>query len=408
MELAKNVNIKWLDVKKFKTVTVNFDFYLPFKKEYHTAYYLLCDLIGEYSKKYPSKQTMTKTKDLLYGLSVESMTGVLKNVSHFVLSYSFLDPRFVDDVDYEDYLTFIKDTLFDLYVDDNLFAEVRSNFEDRIRRQLDKPNVYLHETMLETLAFDDKLFGYKKIDKRQELKELTLETLQNAYRSLLEEAVINIFVLGANEDFVKSFKTLPFKDRSKTIIDYTPVSLKEHGLITIDKDISQTYLEIMYENGCCSDLNVYVKALVATVMLGMGPTSLLFTRVREESSLCYNIYASIYQNEGLCSITSAISKKNLNKTLMLIDEIIDDLKKGNFSEELLSTSKEYLINNLLSGSDTARNIIDFEVGNVLHDRDISLKDYLALISKVTFADVKEVFNRFVKKATVVLEGNYDE
>ena len=58
--------------------------------------------------------------------------------------------------------------------------------------------------------------------------------------------------------------------------------------------------------------------------------------------------------------------------------------------------------------DTARNIIDFEVGNVLHDRDISLKDYLALISKVTFADVKEVFNRFVKKATVVLEGNYDE
>ena len=41
MELAKNVNIKWLDVKKFKTVTVNFDFYLPFKKEYHIAYYLL-------------------------------------------------------------------------------------------------------------------------------------------------------------------------------------------------------------------------------------------------------------------------------------------------------------------------------------------------------------------------------
>ena len=39
---------------------------------------------------------------------------------------------------------------------------------------------------------------------------------------------------------------------------------------------------------------------------------------------------------------------------------------------------------------------------------ISLKDYLALISKVTFADVKEVFNRFIKKATVVLEGNYDE
>ena len=408
MELAKNVNIKWLDVKKFKTVTVNFDFYLPFKKEYHTAYYLLCDLIGEYSKKYPSKQTMTKTKDLLYGLSVESMTGVLKNVSHFVLSYSFLDPCFVDDVDYEDYLAFIKDTLFDLYVDDNLFVEVRSNFEDRIRCQLDKPNVYLHETMLKTLAFDDKLFGYKKIDKRHELKELTLETLQNAYRSLLEETVINIFVLGANEDFVKSFKTLPFKDRSKTIIDYTPVSLKEHGLITVVKDISQTYLEIMYENGCRSDLNVYVKALVATVMLGMGPTSLLFTRVREESSLCYNIYASIYHNEGLCSITSAISKKNLNKTLKLIDEIIDDLKKGNFSEELLSTSKEYLINNLLSGSDTARNIIDFEVGNVLHDRDISLKDYIALISKVTFADVKEVFNRFIKKATVVLEGNYDE
>ena len=409
MNLARNVDLKITKTDKFKDITVHFDFHLPYVEDDYLAYYVLSDLLGEYSDRYPDKLSMTKRKDLLYGAKVEGNAEVFRNTLHFSLVYHFLDPSFITDITFKDDIAFIEETLFHPSFSPKIIEEIKLNYQDRVIRYLDKPGNLLNERTKEELAKDHRLFHDQCGDKRYLLAKTDLIKVQKAYEHLLNDAKISVYVLGnvTEADFM-DLKKWGLSTRDDILFDLSPVRLKEHGYVEYQKDISQAYLRIVYNCDTQSDPANYFKRLVANTILGSGPSSRLFKIVREENSLCYSIYSLIKRSEGLAEIVAAASYVHIAKMCSLIDKIITDLGDKGPKEEELMVAKTYLINALNANDDTAKNIIDHLIANDIYQTDLTLHDYIEFIKQVTWDDVKGIVSAYRKKGTFVLRGLDDE
>lgn len=409
MNLIQNIDLKVVETEKFKDITVYIDFRLPYVDDDYLAYFILSDLLGEYSDCFPDKLSMTKMKDLLYGITVEGSAEVFRNNLHFSLIYRFLDPSFVADVTLKDDLDFIEETLFHPYFDEGIVNEIKQNYQDRIIRYLDKPANFLTERVKEVLSQDHRSFFERRSDKRDLVARTDLLKVKKAYDHLLNDAEIRIYILGNVEkgDFAQ-FEKWPMGKKNAASADLSPIKLSDHGYIEFQKDISQAYLRIVFDCDCDNRQPDYFKWLVTNTILGSGPSSLLFKIVREQNSLCYSVYSVVRRSEGLAEIAAASSFEHINKICLLTNEIMHDLATDGPKEDDLKVAKTYLINAIKANDDTAKNIIDHLIANDIYNTDLTLADYIELIDKVTCNDVKKIISSYRKRGTFVLRGIEDE
>lgn len=95
--------------------------------------------------------------------------------------------------------------------------------------------------------------------------------------------------------------------------------------------------------------------LVLSSLLGGGPSSRLFQRIREQEGLAYNIYAfyDTYVAAGVLGVYGAVAPEGAAKTLRLIREELASLAAGQIDQDELERAKVQLTSGLLLGLETS-------------------------------------------------------
>lgn len=413
--ISKNVTLNCIHSKKFKDICISINFLNKGTKISATERCLLSMMLVDRCNKYNTKKEMSDMCDHLYGCSLGSRVLTYGKAHCIELRSKIINPVYIHENHniINDWLNFVHEVIFNPLIvdgefDDNLFDENRKNLYSRIKRKEDEAQSYTVSRLLDMVK--DYPLGIKARGDLESLKAITKEDVYKQYQQLLNEDQIEIIVCG---DFDEKQITkqildkLNFKDRNDEIETFYVIDSNDYGSVKEEKNYSQTNIAILYSTGISITDELYPTLKVCNGIFGQLPSSFLFQVVREQHSLCYSISSNLISYDGACIVTTGIEKENVDMTLNLINEQIKKCQNGEFSDEMLDTTKRMLVNALLSSLDEMSSIVGYNLGNSILKRNYPIEDNIQNVMNVTKEDCMKVFNKMKHMATYVCMSKED-
>jgi zinc protease len=169
---------------------------------------------------------------------------------------------------------------------------------------------------------------------------------------------------------------------------------------TIKRELTQTTLVFGRQAVNQRDPD-YFALTVASYILGGGSTSRLYTRVRDEGGLAYDVRS--YLSPGKYGASFVVSTQTraaeTAKVTGLIESELSRMRRDPVSERDLTVAKDYLIGSFPLRLDTSSKTADFIVG--VEELGLGLdyaERYRELIGRVTAADVQRVAAKYFDPA----------
>ncbi len=206
--------------------------------------------------------------------------------------------------------------------------------------------------------YKDTPFGLYKYGYIEDIENINQNNLYEHYKKIISECKIDIFVSG-DVDAEKIINTISKNTNVERLNEREPVYNKTNSAFkkheereVIEKlDVTQGNLVLGLSIDENSKEEKYV-AIVYNAILGGSATSKMFQIVREKHSLAYTASSNYLRHKNSIFIKCGIEIDNYEKTLKLIKEQIEDMKKGNFTEEDIERAK--LRNNISCKAYTRR------------------------------------------------------
>lgn len=410
LKMSNSNFIKVIQTRKYKDINLYLRFSIENKPLLKEKLALLCKMIGDVSNKYPTKLEMTQARDLLYGINLSCSYKARANILSLSLHYSFINPKFVD-TSIEEYNNFIKETLYNSIIDDNTLDEAKRTVKAACLRKVDKPSSLANERFIEIVSKDNSSFDiYSENEKFiKNIDKIKLEDIIETYREIINRSQLNIYLCGdLNNNEVEHLTRYNFETRKPVTFKAKKIKLTKKKTITDKKDISQTYVTMAYVTPFNKNSKDYFAWFLGNAFLGILPTSLLFSEVREKMSLCYAISSIDYKNEGLIRIITSIDSKNVDKTIKAIETQIQRLIDKDYDENQLNISKSLLCNTLMSIYDDLDSLVDYYYESSLSNFNYTIEEYCENIMKVNSKNISNVYKKYEHYFNYVLIGTKHE
>ena len=186
--------------------------------------------------------------------------------------------------------------------------------------------------------------------------------------------------------FRENFKIETFKKSLSSLL--VPELTKKKRVSTFKEydDVNQTQLTILCSlNGLTKEERSYA-IRVYNEILGGSSTSMLFTNVRGDNSLCYYINSLVKPYDNILLIYSGISNENVSKALKLIKKTMTNISNGKIPDELLKSSIETITSSITTSMDNPNAIIDTYYAKELVDSEI-FEDRIKKFNEITKQDI---------------------
>ena len=347
-------------MKKLKTTVTGIYIRRKLDREEAAINAVLPYVLKSGCKKYPTVSEIGKYLQSLYGASLSG--GVIKNGDNQVI---FFDAETISDKYTPEnealsgeMIKLMMSVIFEPMVSDNAFIEETVEREkktviNKIKAMINDKRTYAKNRCIEEMCEGD-AFAISKYGTEEGVNSVTPKTLYEHYKKILTSSRIDIFVCGdadcerLTEEINKYLVGLNFTPYEK--IDNTKLKYKDKiNKVTDKMDVTQGKLAI----GFVTDINAadkdYPALVVANGIYGSGTQSKLFNNVREKLSLAYYASSSINKYKGIITVNAGIEFENFQKAY---DESIlqlDNLKKGEISEDEFN----FTINTIINALDTA-------------------------------------------------------
>lgn len=402
-EIIFKDNIYSLKTNKYKTVNLYLYYSYPFDLKRRLSLSYLSCFLGHYTNTYDTKDKMIKVKDNLYGLSISSISVPKANLLTHLIKISFINPKFLKDIDTDDYLNFINECFDNVYFSDDLLCEFKKDFKNITARKLDDPKNYAANRIAQIIGEEKEEFKVYDKDYINVLDSISLDDVKNVYMELKSKFSLDTFLVGDYDDKMYNFAK-NFKSNNKYYLNNDAFDIKDLGEIIEDKNVSQSMLSVVYKTPYTRVSKDFYAYMLGNCLLGMVPTSLLFEEVREKLSLCYYINIVDYKNEGLVKIYTAIDGKNKDTVLKQIDIQIQRIINKDYDFEKIDLARTLLIDALKSEEDDFDYKVDRIYFNNLNRIDCSVQDYINELNKVTADDIANIFKNYKHVLTYMLNG----
>ena len=219
---------------------------------------------------------------------------------------------------------------------------------------------------------------------KDKAKSVTSAQAYEAYQKLLSDAQIEIYFVGPEENqdieekISKAFSSIKRNSVKNKFVNFSPV--KEEVFRYEEKlDVNQCKMVMAFKS---HNKDTYAMKLMNTIF-GGTPFSKLFLNVREKLSLCYYCAAGYNQLKGTVFVDCGIEEENIIKTENEILNQLEEIKKGNFSEEDVNNSILSIINSLKGVGDTPLSYINWYYGCFINDEVISPAESIEKYKAVT-------------------------
>ncbi|MHA6251231.1 EF-P 5-aminopentanol modification-associated protein YfmF [Oceanobacillus sp. CAU 1775] len=388
----------FVPTKKFKTLTIAAKLRAPLEAETITKRALLPNILRQATKNYPTRQELQLKLDDLYG-AVLSIGGTKKGEQHIIsvrmeIANERYLPKGAEFV--EEAAQLFEELIFQPYEENGLFSEkifrreketlkqrIQSIKDDKIRYA----NMRLIDEMCKDEAFSLHVNGYES-----ELETLTNQELFDYYQKMINEDLIDLYVVGDFEPAAMEEKLTKVFNKTRNEKNTKPVASKNREIedvkeIIENEPIQQAKLHIGYRTNTVYSDDDYPALQVFNGIFGGFPSSKLFINVREKNSLAYYASSQVESHKGLLFVYSGIAPEDYEKARDIIREQMDEMKAGNFTEDEIAEAKKMIIHYLREAMDSNYGLVEIFHQQHLAGTSMNLQELFDRINAVTKEDI---------------------
>lgn len=413
--INENITLTYIPMGKLKTTTVGFYIHCPLDKKTASCNALLASVLKQGSAEYPTRELLTKRLDELYGSTLAS--GVSKKGEDHILSFEAecISDRYT--MGGEKLLSQLVEVLFGvifspLSVDgrfnDDVFSQEKKNLIDRIRATVNDKRTYANERLCQ-ITSEGTPYAVARLGDEETVSGIDNSDLFEYYREMIVSSKIDVFAAGETDvdalaerlSALVSEKT--FKDAKLPkckILD----KVSEVKTVTENMDVTQGKLAMSFTTGIKPTDEANWGMVVANSIFGGGAHSKLFNNVREKLSLAYYAGSQYHKFKGFIAVNAGVEFENFKKAYDEILVQLDELKKGNVSDNEFTAAKMALINSLNSYYDDQLYMQSFYLGEKVAGTNYDIDYYIKKIEEVSKKDVTDAAKGIELNSVYYLAG----
>lgn len=405
-EIKKGIKLHTIKNEKFKTNLIAIMLTTKLNRENVTKNALVPAVLRRGTKNLTTQEEINKKLEEMYGASLDC--GLDKTGDNQVLKFyietvndEFL-PQEAENM-LKTSLEKIFEFVFNPYLENGCFKkeyveQEKENIKQIIDGKIDNKARYSLDRCIEEM-YKDKPYGLYKYGYVEDMKNINEKNLYEYYQQLINECKIDIFVSGIideeteniiknNENIIKLKDREPQYNEPKIIAKRTE---KEND-VQESMDVTQGKLIIGMDLDIDDD-NLRFDVMIYNSIFGGSANSKLFQNVREKASLAYTASSSYYRFKNNIFINCGIEIKNYEKALEIIKQQIEDMKKGDFTDEEVENAKKGIIASIKTIDDEQDTEITYFFSQELSKSKCNIEQYMQRISEVTKDKVVDVANK---------------
>lgn len=414
-EISEGINLNVIKDDRFKTGRISIAMYTPLEKNNVSKNAILPFLLTKSCKMYPDFTSLNKRLDELYGASIYADVQNLGDMQEIIMSASFLDDRYAlnNECISEKITELLCDMLFNpVTINDNFSIEnvnqEKRQLKELIESEYNDKRIFALNRCKELMCKDEKC-GINKLGKKEDIQNMLSKDIHEAWMNLLETARFEIFVLGNFDETkaLKVFKSAFLDIKRKNIVSFeTQIIKKAEKENSYNETVKATQSKLVMgfrTNIAGQDEDVNAMR-VAIALFGATPNSKLFLNVREKYSLCYYCSAKYDRAKGIMFVQSGVEKENIEKAKKEILNQLEEVKKGNFSDDDISAIKKSLSNSYKTVNDYLSSLETFYSAQVFDEKIVTPEETIEKINAVTKDQIVEVANKITLDTIYTLVG----
>ncbi|MBQ8299941.1 MAG: insulinase family protein [Clostridia bacterium] len=409
IKLNEKIFIHLMKTDKFKSNVIAAFLLTDLDSETVTKNALIPAVLRRGTAKLQTMKDISIKMDEMYGALFDASTDKIGDKQAIQLYASAINNKFT--LNGEDLLAetleFMFDAIYNPYLENGIFCEEYVNGEKETLRELinskinNKGSYAMFRCTEET--FGDDPYALFKYGNEADLEEITASNLYDQYQTILHKAEKHFYICGdVEEEKIKEFfenkyekipTTLEMIHEPEYRTKKSELNITEVKEVREKMDVTQGKLVLAYDVDVDLSAESFYKMTLYNTILGASSNSKLFQNVREKASLAYTTRSTYLKHKGVLFVTAGIELDKYEKALELIKIQVDDMRKGNFSDEDIKDAKVFLKNLFNSIKDDQITLVELSIGNFILGLDASIDEMIASFEKVTREDIVEVANK---------------
>jgi predicted Zn-dependent peptidase len=381
-----------VNTEQYKTNTLVFKMKAPLTKETVTFRSLLPYVLQSTTEKFPSSTELRSYLDDLYGASL--YVDVSKKGEYHIITFTMeiANEKFLSDpapllekgFDLLSQVIFHPQTNGNAF-DPNTLKKEKRALHQRIQSIYDDKMRYAATRLVEVMC-ENEPYSLEASGNIEDLEKITPESLFDYYQKVIAEDEIDFYVIGdvqieEVEELADRYITLANRISQRIRTVSNPVT--EEKEVIDRQDLKQGKLNIGYRTGIVYGDDDYFALQLFNGIFGGFSHSKLFSSVREKESLAYYVSSRLESHKGLMMVMSGIENENYKKAVNIIREQLEEMKKGNFTDEEIAQTKAVLKNQILETIDVPRGLVEILYHQVVAGREIPLEQWIEETDKTT-------------------------
>ncbi len=408
LELKQGIKAHFIKTDLYKTDLSCIILTTTLKRDTVTKNALIPFMLRRGTNRLPNQYLINKELENMYGASFNC--GVDKMGDNVVLKFYIESIGNEYALNGENILKMNIENLLDLVFDpvnsgNNLnkdFLEIeKDNLKKVIESKIDDKDSYALDNCISTM-YGDNGFGLYKYGYSEDVDKITIEDISEYYEWLIQNSKIDIFISGnINEEETKkllleneNIKKLKPRIENYTLNnEFTERKQIVENVKEIQENMNVTQGKLVLGLDIVESMdNLQAVCLVYNSILGDGANSMMFQNVREKASLAYSAKSTFVKQKLNIFIRCGIQIENYEKALELIKVQLENIKKGEFTEEDIDNAKTYLISGIKNVEEEQDTEVVFYIGQEISKTNISLEEYIKRIEKVSKEDILKLAN----------------
>ena len=407
LEIKKGIKLHIIKTNKFKTNLISVFLTTKLSQNTITMNALIPAILRRGNSKLRTQEEISKALEEMYGASFDCGVDKIGNNQVIKFYLETINNRYIEDNEdnFKKTLDLIFDIAFNPLTESGKFNRIYlENEKDNLRKVIegrkDSKASYALERCIEEMYKNNPyaLYKYGNIKDIEKIDEIKL---YRQYLNLINNCKIDIYISGQKLEEVKEY--IMSNENIKKLQERTPEFIlnnienrkknkKQEQTIEESMDITQGKLVLGLDILDEKENDKYT-ALVYNAILGGTPNSKMFQNVREKKSLAYTASSSFLRQKANIFIRCGIEINNYKKAVKLIKEQIEDMKKGEFSEEDITQAKNNICSAIKMIPEEQDSELIYYFSQELSGNEMKYKEYINNINSVNKQKIIDLANK---------------
>ena len=412
--LTPGVTLRCFSDTRFKQSCLSFQLVRPMCRREATYNALLPAILLRGTQPHPDIRSITLHLDDLYGASVGTLVRRVGDYQTCGLYCGFIEDAYAMEGDaiLEPMVAFLRELLLQPLTEDGVFLKdfvegEKRNLLSAIDSQRNDKRIYAASRLRELMCPADS-FGIPRLGFREDVDAVTAEALYRHYQTILRESRIDIFYVGSVPPRQVADLLMPMLQQIPREVTVLPAQTAFHTCPGRDEtevlDVAQGKLCMGFLTPITLQDPRFAAMQICNTILGSGMTNKLFTVIREQMSLCYDIGSGYHGSKGILTVSAGIDS-NMDKTVRQeILHQISNCQEGNITPYELEEARQALITQLQQTHDSPVSIENYYSTAALSGMKMTPEAYIQAVRETTLEQVVEAANTLQLHSVYFLKG----